>query len=201
MTNIIEEKSLANEPIKEYGITITFKNPLELTHTPKSMYYYTRVIISKYMGESTIDFRLMPEFTIQGRIHYHGIFKIYKFNKWVKTTLPRLRNLGYCKIETFKESTNKTRWTDYMYKNTNETKNILGFKDDISIEVNINDYKQWKLKQPDIETFVGKPKLLTPPSTKKKILLCQLPNDSLTDIPNVELHIDENNEIYYKHIN
>lgn len=144
---------------KEYGITCTIKKPLESTHNPKSQYYYTRLMYSKIFGESCIDFRLMPEFTVAGRIHYHGILKIKNFAKWVKGTLPRLRMLGYVKTETFKNDDN-TKWVAYMYKGTEITKDILGFKNDIKIEVTMQDYKDYKKKDPTIETFIGKPKVI-----------------------------------------
>lgn len=169
MTNITE-KNTPLEPIKCYGITITFRKPLELTNKPFSQFNYTRIIVSKILGMSCIDFRCMPEFTVQGRIHYHGILKIRNFSKWVKSTLPSLRKLGYVKIETFKESINKQRWEEYMYKSLEETSKILNMK--TKIEVDMDDYKEWKAKEPTIETFVGKPKVLAQPKGfAKKIKL------------------------------
>lgn len=159
MTNITEEKNSPTlEPIGCYGITITFRSPLESTTKPFHQYNYTRVIISRILGQSCVDFSIIPEFTVAGRIHYHGILKIRKFVKWVKTTLPSLRKLGFCKIETFKSLENKTRWEFYMTKSIEDTKEILGMKG--SITVTREDYLKWKAKEPTIEKFVGKPKII-----------------------------------------
>jgi len=167
---------------------------LELTTKPFHQYNYTRIIISKILGSSCVDFRCMPEFTVQGRIHYHSILKIKNFSKWVKDTLPSLRKLGYCKIESFKEDINRTRWEEYMYKSTEDTKIILGIKD--RIEVNMQDYKEWKAKDPTIETFVGKPKTI-PAQVNKPSPICQITN---TSIPSIYIfdYIDENGLYHYR---
>jgi len=152
------------ETLKVYGITLTIKKPLENTYSPRGQYYYTRIMYSKILGESCVDFRIYPEFTVVGRIHYHGLLKIKNFAKWVRTTLPSLRRIGYCKIESFKISS--VNWETYMYKSLSDTKDILKLKEDINIEVTKKDYIEWKNKEPTIETFVGKPKLLLRPEIK-----------------------------------
>lgn len=150
MTYITEK----NYTVKQYGITQTFRNPLERTHSVRAQYYYTRVMLSKYLGESCDDFVIYPEFTIQGRIHYHGLLTIKNYVKWVRDTLPRLRKLGFVKMETFKD--NPDNWITYMKKSVLDTKAILNFKDDINIAVTKDDYKQWKTKPPTIETWLKK---------------------------------------------
>lgn len=190
------EKNPPDEPIKCYGITITFQKPLELTSKPFSQYNYTRVIVSKLLGQSCVDFRAMPEFTIAGRIHYHGLLKIKNFAKWVKLTLPSLRRLGYCKIESFKAPENLERWTTYMYKSKDDTKMILGIKDS-PIEVNMNDYLEWKKKEATIETFVGKPKIVSVKyNTKTDKVLCQL--NSNMEPSRFEIDRIEDGVVYYR---
>lgn len=188
------ENSPQLEPIKCYGITITFKKPLELSHKPFHQYNYTRVFISKILGQSCVDFRIIPEFTVAGRIHYHGILKIRKFPKWIKDTLPSLRKLGFCKIENFKKPENMERWTTYMYKSLDDTKTILGIKDS-PIEVTMEDYKIWKQQEPTIEKFVGKPKIVAQPS-KKASPICQISDDQLP-MDAVLDYIDENNVYHF----
>lgn len=192
MTNITEEKNSPLEPIKCYGITITFKSPLERDFKPFSQYNYTRVYISKILGESCVDFRIMPEFTIQGRIHYHGILKIKNFAKWVRSTLPSLRAKGFIKIETFKKQENHDRWVTYMYKSKDDTKDILKIKGDI--EVTMKDYKDWKAKEPTIERFVGKPKIVAQ-VVKQPSLICQLPTNAHPDDYNI--NIKDDGTLYY----
>lgn len=144
MTNITEK----NYTVKQYGITQTFRTPFEQTHKPRGQYYYTRVILSKYLGESCDDFVIYPEFTIQGRIHYHGILTIINYVRWVRDTLPRLRKLGYVKMESFKD--NPDNWITYMKKSLTETKEILQFKEDVNIGVTKLDYVNWKKEPPTI---------------------------------------------------
>lgn len=190
MTNIIEEKNPPVEPIKCYGITITFKSPLERDYKPFSQYNYSRVIVSRILGESCVDFRVMPEFTIQGRIHYHGILKIRNFAKWVRSTLPSLRTKGFVKIETFKEQLNHDRWVEYMYKSTDTTKEILGCKE--SIEVTMKDYKERKQQIKTIDVYLKKP-VVSKVIAKQK-MICQLPDNPVPQ--DLQFNVDDEGKVY-----
>lgn len=191
------EPTESDSPIKVHGITITFNKPLELTMSPRAQYNYTRVILSKLLNFSTFDFILMPEFTLQGRIHYHGILKIKNFAKWVKDTLPSLRRIGFIKLE------NKItpKWNQYIYKSLSDTKAILGLGENSSITIGVTkyDYREWKDNQPlEIDDFNIKSKMF---KIKEDIdrLVCQLTNTSNPIPTNLE-YDEQNDRIVYHHI-
>lgn len=191
------EHTEPDSPIKVHGITITFNKPLELTMSPRAQYNYTRVILSKLLNISTFDFALVPEFTLAGRIHYHGILKIKNFAKWVKDTLPPLRRLGFIKLE------NKIsiKWTQYIYKSLPDTRVILGLNENSSITIVVTkyDYKEWKDNQPlEIDDFDIKSKMF---KIKRDIdrLVCQLPNDP-NPIPTELIYDVEKDMQLYHHL-
>jgi len=145
-----------------------------MTHS--AQYYYTRRVISKYIGMSAKEFRFMPEFMLNGRIHYHGWIDINDEAKW-QMSLKLLRDkCGRVKLEY-----NLTeKWYNYMNKSLVATRKILKFKPDISLSVTADDYKQWikdNSEQPTIVDFDIKSKTL------KKVLPS---SDSLSAPPSMK---------------
>jgi len=150
------------------GLTITYARALEREMTSSAQYYYSRRQISKVIGSGSNNFCFMPEFMLNGRIHYHGWIDITNFVSWQRISLPSLKKIGRCKLEY-----NLTdKWYTYMYKSTDDTKKVLGFKSDISISVTVDDYKQWlkdNSEQPKLDKFNIKAKVLPSSASSKDI--------------------------------
>lgn len=186
------------KPPTRIGLTITFKRALELEMDHKAQYYYTRRVISKHIGAASKDFRFMPEFMLNGRIHYHGWIDIINMPKWQTITLPEIRKLGRCKLE----YNLSEKWYIYMNKSLVETRKILKFKPDIVLSVSADDYKQWvkdNSEQPTIEDFNIKPKM-----TNNKVLpstdTLSVPPSMITP-PSEKYYLHTVNDIdYYTHI-
>ncbi len=66
--------------------------------------------------QSVVNFVLVPEATVEGNVHYHGIIisiKKRKKRKWYNETLPTLKRMGFLKL---KKISDMSRWIDYMLK-------------------------------------------------------------------------------------
>lgn len=101
------------ESKKEYAFTMTFKRLN--CKTPRGQFYETAPYLTKILERSTL-FSLMPEWRhTTGDIHYHGILKIYDLVKWIKSTLPTLKSLGYLLLKPIKEGY-KEGWKEYYNK-------------------------------------------------------------------------------------
>lgn len=138
-----------SENMTQVGITITFRRNLEKEMSYRQQHQYTRIVLAKIFGQSCSSFTLVPEFTLSGRIHYHGYFKIKNKGKWIKDTLPILNKLGFIKLEF--NLTNK--WFEYILKDVEETRNIIGYMSGTKISIDMDNYNDWKLKQPKLEDF------------------------------------------------
>lgn len=66
--------------------------------------------------QEVVNFVFVPEATVEGNVHYHGIIisiKKRKKRKWYNETLPTLKRMGFLKL---KKISDMSRWIDYMLK-------------------------------------------------------------------------------------
>lgn len=84
-------------------------------------------------------FSLIPEITIDGRLHCHGFILITDYVKWHKSVLPRLRSWGFVCIKQHYDQ----KWLDYCMEDLDETLQIMGSQD---IPYGTYDCAQWRLK-------------------------------------------------------
>lgn len=127
--NISEERLILDKatnkipPLKEWlGLTITFKDAIE-RHTYREQYNKTAYSICRIMNDGATAYRLYPEFTETGRIHYHGIYKPDTKYKALKM-YERLRKNGFIKIE----RKISTKWHEYIVKDYKDTCKLIGLK-------------------------------------------------------------------------
>jgi len=114
--NIIDRLELyRHDDWQPVAYTQTFKNnslmnmPFDTQHE-----YKHRDII--HALQEVVNFVVVPEATVEGNVHYHGIIisiKKKKKRKWYNEALPSLKAMGFIKI---KKITDMSRWIDYMLK-------------------------------------------------------------------------------------
>jgi len=95
--------------------TQTFKNSSLMNMSFDTQHEYkSRDIV--HTLQDIVNFVVVPEATIEGNVHYHGIIisiKKRKKRKWYNETLPTLKSMGFIKI---KKISDMSRWIDYMLK-------------------------------------------------------------------------------------
>lgn len=96
----------------EYFITITFRPGLDILqghYKPTAQLNETRREVCKLLRASC-RFMVIPEMTLQGRIHYHAIIKIVDYRKWQRQTLPTFNMWGRFDIQKIKSIDNVYRY-------------------------------------------------------------------------------------------
>lgn len=68
------------------------------------------------------EYKIYPELTTQGNIHYHGIIDVFDKVKWFKSVLPKLKYNGHVLI---KEIFDYDKWNDYISKDSVNMLKIL----------------------------------------------------------------------------
>lgn len=133
----------AIESKTNYALTVTFKS----LHckSPRGQFYETIFEVTALMNRST-TFELMPEYRItNGSIHYHITFQIKDRVKWLKSTLPSLKRLGFVLV---KPIDNLTKWNDYITKEQKIAEDILPeFKGHFPIKTMLKRVKERGLKK------------------------------------------------------
>lgn len=113
------------EPYK--GITVTFRKPLENTYDYRGQFFVTASKLLRMMPLYCSTFELIPEFTENGRIHYHGKYKPKDSKNGLKLLQQLRQQCGFCKIEhTLKHA---DKWNDYMRKGLKDTQDLVLFPD------------------------------------------------------------------------
>lgn len=123
-----------------YALTITYK----YLHckTPRGQFYEVIPYTTKLLSQSTF-FELVPEFRItNGSIHCHCIIQIKDRIKWLKSTLPSLKRLGFYLV---KPIDNLTKWRQYIEKEIDVIQSI------VSVPIPID--TQIILKKEGIKTY------------------------------------------------
>lgn len=145
-----DKMETSNEAKYDTFLTVTYK--CDPAVRPKKQFDYTIYKLFTLLSKSCY-FVISPEFTMNGRIHYHGLLKIYDKIKWYKQTLPSLKYEGMVKVETIKYY---QKCDDYIKKDVKMMKEILNIDlpiDDSRKEFMIN--KSKKMKKSDIESNIN----------------------------------------------
>lgn len=122
--------------------TNTAENPVS-TVKKEQMYAFTWCPDTRFHGSSYIDqfrdtykilrklrfcigtnYRIYPELTVNGNIHYHGQFTIDNQIYWFKTALPLLKRHGFVRVDKIKLKY-KDNWQEYIRKESKSMINIL----------------------------------------------------------------------------
>ncbi len=104
-----------------YGITISCKNR---DTAPDSLYLKDKGIVMKWLNRFSDHYIIVPEFTDNGRLHYHGTVKINDLVKFYRSKYRIDKELGFVKIDKLIGFKNHLTWTIYIYKNYGIIKDV-----------------------------------------------------------------------------
>lgn len=96
----------------DYFITITFRPGVDILqghYKPTAQLNETRREVCKLL-KASCRFMVIPEMTLQGRIHYHAIIKIEDKIKWHRQTMPAFNKWGRFDIQKIKNIDNVYRY-------------------------------------------------------------------------------------------
>lgn len=102
------------------GLTITYADSLE-RYTYKEQFQKTSWRLLDICNKYFQCYEFIPEFTENGRIHYHGRYKS-KSKKASLLAYQELRKTGFIKIEKIKDH---NAWNTYIYKEYNDTSKLI----------------------------------------------------------------------------
>lgn len=110
-------------------------HPIAFTWCPNNKFhtsdpqigYAMAVVILKDIRNISKNFKIYPELTHQGNIHFHGKIYIEDPVKWFKKTLPTLKRNGFVKIKT---NLNEG-WDEYCGKQWDIFKDVLDLENPI----------------------------------------------------------------------
>lgn len=112
-----------NNGIKKlYAYTQTITPVYNACKRHINQYYNTSPDITGLLSQST-EFLIVPEFTAEQRIHYHGILGIRDNIKWGKSTYFSLQHRGHIALRKLRSIKN---WATYLIKDIEENAEILG---------------------------------------------------------------------------
>lgn len=77
----------------------------------------------------TATCKVFPELTLQGNIHYHGLFTLSDPIKWYKSVLPTFKRNGFVKV-VYCVDKHRDKWVKYIMKERNNMLNILEIDED-----------------------------------------------------------------------
>lgn len=78
---------------------------------------------------------LVPEFSKDTRLHYHGVIRIDDVVKWHKAVRHRLNNIGFVKLDPLKDNRNHVSWLCYIYKEWHITLKVLDLKEPLRYNI------------------------------------------------------------------
>lgn len=101
-----------------YALTIS---PPSRPQAPRYLYNDDKPFIQKQLNRCSNRYIMYPEFSIDGRLHYHGIIYLDTYSSWgyVKATITK--NLGFSCIKPLKTFKDKLGWLLYCQKEERST--------------------------------------------------------------------------------
>ena len=84
-------------------------------------------IIVRALNRCSNEYVVYPESDDTGRLHYHGLITLNNKTNWTRTTLPKLKTLGFICAKTKVND----GWSEYCTKNWNYTKTVLELEEPI----------------------------------------------------------------------
>jgi len=85
----------------------------------------------KLLKSCSKRYMIYPEFSVSGRLHYHGIVEIHDRVKWFKKLKPLFEKMGMLHIKSIDDHKARIGWIIYMSKAWPETKSILSLENPI----------------------------------------------------------------------
>lgn len=105
------------------ALTLTYK-----AHSgadPVWQFKTTKEDLSSLLNSCATDWKMYPELTTDGNLHYHGILAIRDKVKWYKKVLPTFKRNGFVKL---KKVFDLDEWIAYCRKDLKLMKKILEYR-------------------------------------------------------------------------
>jgi len=136
------------QTMPKMAITVTFSYLKNVT--PYGQFKEVIPKLTKLLSEST-EFELIPEWTpTDARVHVHGTVEVLDKYKWITTTLPAMKRMGFIKV---KKIDNLEKWKTYFYKDKWLAEKITKLEMPMTKEVIVVKTKK-KIDIPDSEDAV-----------------------------------------------
>lgn len=160
----------------------TPENPVGVVKR-EQVYAFTWCPDTRYHGASYIDqfkdtykilrklrfcigknYRIYPELTVNGNIHYHGQFTIENQIYWFKSALPLLKRHGFVRVDKIKLKL-KDNWQEYIKKESKSMISILDLskeqfdEDGLSLHIKTENPKMIINVQPSITDIINSNKV------------------------------------------
>ncbi len=97
-----------------YSITISAQ--YRIVH-PHFLYNDDKLKIAKWLNRFSDHYIIVPEFSDNGRLHYHGLFNMCDKIKYYKSKYSIDKEIGFVKVERINDFKSHLRWLMYIYKN------------------------------------------------------------------------------------
>ncbi len=107
-----------------YSITISAQYR---TVHPDFLYNDDKLKLIKWLNRFSDHYIIVPEFSDNGRLHYHGVFKMCDKIKYYKSKYNIDKEIGFVKVEKINDFKSHLRWLTYIYKNYYIVKNDYPF--------------------------------------------------------------------------
>lgn len=108
--------------VKKYFITIS---PRMRDRDPKKLYDEDSYVVRRIINKFSRHYCLYPEFSKEGRLHYHGIVHIHDMIKFCKVRHKLANELGFVKWDFIKDWISELRSLVYSMKNWAETSSLI----------------------------------------------------------------------------
>lgn len=82
-------------------------------------------LIRSLFNRCSEHWTLVPEFSKESRLHYHGVIRIDDCVKWHKESRHRLNKIGIVKLDPLKDNKNHVAWLCYIYKEWHITSKVF----------------------------------------------------------------------------
>lgn len=96
-------------------------NPKRFVGTHPKYQFNDTVLFIEQMRNSCDYFKILPELTINGNIHFHGTIQIKDKVKWYRQMLPKLKYNGFVLLKDNPDD----NWDKYIMKDRLVMQNIL----------------------------------------------------------------------------
>ncbi len=99
-----------------YSITISAQYR---TVHPDFLYNDDKLKLVKWLNRFSDHYIIVPEFSDNGRLHYHGLFNMSDKIKYYKSKYSIDKEIGFVKVERINDFKSHLRWLMYIYKDYN----------------------------------------------------------------------------------
>lgn len=110
-------------PRKFWALTIS--PPMRTYRNARFIYEDDMFLIRSLLNRCSEHWTLVPEFSKDSRLHYHGVVRIDDCVKWHKQTRQSLNKLGFVKLDPLLDNKNHVAWLCYIYKQYHITSLVL----------------------------------------------------------------------------